>query len=89
MSLKILIEPFKAGHKGQHYQVTFQDEVILDSTTNPELDACRVLLAKGITGRLETWRRDLPYPCMILDIEKAAKRSVRDNRFGTPVFCKF
>jgi hypothetical protein len=89
MTLKIFIEPTKLGQKGQRYQVTFEDEVILEDTSNPEYDACRVLLSRGITGRLETWRRNLPYPCLILDIEKAAKLTVRDNRFGVPVACKY
>lgn len=89
MTLKILIEPTKLGQKGQRYQVTFEDEVILEDTSNPEYDACRVLLSRGITGRLETWRRNLSYPCLILDIARAAKLTVKDNNSGTPVICKY
>ena len=73
--------------RGRLYSVIHAGEVLLDQSYNPEFDACRVLLRMGITGKLTTLRDD--NPCMILDIEKAAKVTVRDNRYGTPKFVKY
>ena len=61
---KIIIEHIGKGR----YSVHHADETLIGATRQPEFDACRALLARGITGRLETWRHDVPYPCMRLDI---------------------
>ena len=52
-------------------------EVLAEGCLTPALDACRALLARGITGRFETWREGVSYACMRGDIEKAAKLNVR------------
>ena len=35
----------------------------------------------GSTGRFETFRLGIPYPCMVGDIEKASKLDVKDTLF--------
>jgi hypothetical protein len=42
------------------------------SRRNPIFDASRALLARGITGRLEVWRRGKISADMQLDIERGA-----------------
>lgn len=74
---KVFLEP--SINKGQRYRVLHEGSVLIEDTSNPEYEACRALLAKGNTGKLETWRTDKPYPCMRLDIEKAAKLTIREN----------
>ncbi len=75
--------------KSRRYSVSFEGRELVSDSFDPEFDACRALLAKGITGRLETWREGTPYPCMILDIELAAKLHTGTNKFGTPTFQKY
>ena len=53
MSHRIDIEPIRVGDRGYRYRVTFAGSVLIKNTRNPEYDACRALLAKGVTGRLE------------------------------------
>jgi hypothetical protein len=78
------------GHytqRGQLYAVVHNGQVLIPESYDPELDACRMLLDMGLTGKLTTYRGHMA--CMILDIEKAAQVSVRDNHSGTPVFIKY
>ena len=51
-----------------------------------KVDACRVLLALGITGRLEMWRQGKAWPDMVFDIERAAKWTVLENEDEGPRF---
>ena len=84
---KITIEPSNMrGERGQHYSVIYKGAILIEDTRNPEYDACRVLLAMGITGKLETWRKDSPYPGLLLDIRKGAARTVEDGRRVGPRF---
>ena len=54
---RVIIEPTTIrGERGQRYRVHFQDAVLVEETWNPEFEACRALVARGVTGRLEVWR---------------------------------
>ena len=53
--------------------------VRIESSRDPEFDACRALLAQGITGKLETWWKDGSLPAMILDIAGAARLTVSET----------
>jgi hypothetical protein len=64
--------------RGPVYRVMYAGEVLLEHW-NPEFEACRTLLARAITGKLETWRPGGTYPALILDIEKAAKLTVEES----------
>jgi hypothetical protein len=79
----IVIEPTILGARGQYYRAKFQEEVLVQHSRVPEYDACRKLLARGITGRLETYMGD-SYPHLILDIETAAKRTIREDEHWSP-----
>ena len=71
---------------GQRYRVYFQDAVLIEDTWNPEFEACRALVARGVTGRLEVWRAGKTYPDLIVpDIEEGARWTVVENDREGPV----
>src|SRR5262245_9170867 len=82
MSHRIEIEACGLGHRGQLYRVHYAGAVLVESSRNPEFDGARALAAKGITGRLEVWRRGGTYPAMALDIERAARLTVKEDDKG-------
>jgi hypothetical protein len=75
---RIDVEVIRYGVRGPVYRVMYAGEVLLEHW-NPEFEACRALLARGITGKLEAWRTGGTYPALILDIEKAAKLTVEES----------
>jgi hypothetical protein len=83
----IEIEPATLGVRGQRYRVTYLGEVLIEGTRNPEFDACRALLAHGITGTLEVWRPGGVAADMRLNIERGAKLTISetDDRGLRPV----
>jgi hypothetical protein len=64
------------------YSVSFDGEVIVVSSRTAEMDAARVLLARGIKGPLTFLDATSGKPRVIVDIEKAAKLTVREDRRG-------
>jgi hypothetical protein len=84
---RIVIEPTEIrGERGQRYRVYFQDAVLIEVTWNPEFEACRALVARGVTGRLDVWRAGKTHPHMIVpDIEEAARWTVVENAREGPV----
>ena len=81
---RIDIEVVGLGERGHRYRVTYEGRTLIASCRVPGLDACRALLALGITGRLEMWRPGKPWPDMQLDIEGAAKWTVLENEDEVP-----
>ena len=71
-STRVELEPIGLTAEGQRYRVTYAGETLVEGVRNPIFDACRALLARGITGRLEVWRPGKPSAPMQLDIEKGA-----------------
>jgi hypothetical protein len=57
---------------GYRYDVLLDGEVIVHASRDPEFDAARVLLARGLRGRFRTIDFRTGRPRMELDIEKAA-----------------
>lgn len=57
---------------GAWYRVWHNGRVLIERCRDPEFDACRVLLAAGVRGRLTTFWKDKPTPCMRIDIERGA-----------------
>jgi len=51
----------------------------VESTRNPEFDACRILQARGITGTLQVWRVGKARPDMTLDIARASRLTIRET----------
>jgi hypothetical protein len=67
-----------AGAKGTIYCATYAGEVLI-AACRPEFDACRALLARGITGRLEMRRPGRPTWDLAVDIEDGAGLTVRET----------
>jgi hypothetical protein len=80
----IVIEPTGLGDRGHRYRVTYAGTVLVDGSRNPEFDACRALLAKGIRGKLEIWRKGAAFPAMVLDIEAGARLTVAETEKEGP-----
>src|SRR5436190_12831248 len=45
-------------------------------------ETCRVLMSRGIVGPFETWKPDIPYPCMRADIASTAELTVHEPDDG-------
>ena len=80
----ITIEPVSQGERGQRYRATYAGAVLVDSSRNPEFDACRALLARGITGKLETWWRGRLLPRDDPRHRGSCKANRRRKRHGRP-----
>lgn len=81
--IKIYIEPtHHAVNRGPCYCAWLGSqtgEPIIESSTQPFLDAARVLLARGITGPAELWDSVLPYARMRGDIAALAELTVTEG----------
>jgi hypothetical protein len=71
------------GRDGYRYSVICRGELIVDRSRDPECDAARALLARGITGELTMLDGKTGRPRTIVNIEKAAKvRASDESRDG-------
>jgi hypothetical protein len=52
----------RLGLQGQ--QIRFLGDLIVPRSRAPELDACKVLKARGLTGKAVTYRGDMP--CLVI-----------------------
>jgi hypothetical protein len=86
---RIDIEPASLGERGQRYLVRHAGAVLVASSRTPEFDACRVLLAKGITGQLEVWHTGAAFPALGLDITKGAGLTVEESDRVGPRFARW
>jgi hypothetical protein len=59
--------------------MSIPSSLTVERSRDPEHDAARVLLAKGITGKLTLCDGKTGIPRTIIDIEKAAKLSVAEE----------
>jgi hypothetical protein len=55
-TFRVAAEAIGYGARGPVYRVTYAGEVLIEACRCPLFDSCRALLARGITGRLESWR---------------------------------
>ena len=73
------------------YSLTLDEtgEVIIANAKCPTLDACRVLVARGVTGTLEVWWKGATFAATRTDIEKGAGWTVIESRLVGPRFAKW
>src|SRR5690242_11499679 len=64
---------------GARYRVTYLGKTLIESARDPEFEACRALLAKGVTGTLVTYSPGSFVPRMRVDIAKGAQLMTIDN----------
>jgi hypothetical protein len=69
----------KLSFKGPLFNASYEGEVIVVGSTEPCLDASRILKARGLTGRLEVWDTKLPYCRFHTDIAKAARSTIEEG----------
>ena len=67
------------GEAGYVYSVVYEGKLLVERSRDPECDAARALLAKGITGKLTLCDGKTGIPRTIINIEKAAKLRVADE----------
>ena len=71
------------GEAGYVYSVICEGKLLVERSRDPECDAARALLAKGITGNLILCDGKTGIPRTIVNIEKAAKlRVAEESRKG-------
>jgi hypothetical protein len=76
MTLKARLHP--VGEHGA-YNVLFDGKLLVENSRVPELDACRALMVMGITGKLTMCDGKTGKPRSIMDIERAAKLTVKEG----------
>ncbi len=64
---------------GARFRVTHNGATLIESSRDPEHDACRALLALGLSGTLETYFPGGTVARMRLDIEQGAKLTVSEG----------
>jgi hypothetical protein len=74
---------------GARYRVTCLGKTLIESARDPEFEACRALLAQGVTGTLVTFSPGSPVPRMAVDIEKGAKLTTIENNKAGPSFARY
>jgi hypothetical protein len=79
MTHRVEITPIGLGSRGQRYSVTYRGAMLVENTRTPAFAACRALLARGITGRLEVWRRGKTSGDMQVDIETGAGLTISET----------
>jgi hypothetical protein len=87
--LRARIHPlWVGGRDGYRYSVVFGGKLLVDRSRDPECDAARLLLAKGITGQLTLLDGKTGKPRTVIDIERAARLTVEETA-GAPRFRKY
>lgn len=81
------------NRRGQTYNVHLDgpgEELIVTNAFDPEYAACRVLVARGVTGRLEVWRPGSAFASLIIrDIAKGASLTIREDARRGPCVVKY
>lgn len=81
------------NRRGQTYNVHFgapDGEQIATNVFDPEYAACRALVARGVTGRLEVWRPGSAFASSIIrDIAKGALLTIREDAQRGPCTVKY
>lgn len=71
------------------WSVDFEGEVLVTGSKDPELDLARALLDRGITGTVTILDGNTGKPRTLVNIEKAARLTVREDRSSGPRFVKW
>jgi hypothetical protein len=78
--LKARLHPkWVGGHDGYCYSVIQDGKLLVDRSRDPECDAARALVEKGITGKLTLLDGKTGKPRTIIDIVKAARLCTKEG----------
>jgi hypothetical protein len=82
---RVILQPTHRTPKRQYYAATLNGRVIVAISSGPEFDARRAMQAEGLSGRVEFYRPEVPYPGLIIrDLEKAARLRVVEGERHPP-----
>jgi hypothetical protein len=88
-TLKARLHPhWVGGEAGYVYSVICDGKLLVERSRDPECDVARVLLARGITGKLSLCDGKTGKPRTVIDVEKAAKLTVEEAA-DAPRFRKY
>jgi hypothetical protein len=74
---------------GARYRVTYLGETLVEGARTPLFDACRALLARGVTGTLVMYSRGGTVARAKVDIEKGAESTIIENAMEGPRLGRF
>ena len=73
------LHPIKPKKGGEVYSVIFRGKLLVERSKEPEFDAARALLGKGITGKLTLLDGKTGKPRIVIDIEQLAQLCVKEG----------
>ena len=80
MDKKARLHPiWVGGRNGYIYSVVYNGQLLVEHSRDPECDAARALLARGIVGRLVMCDGETGTPRTIINIEKAARLAAEEG----------
>ena len=78
--LKARLHPiWIGGNPGYVYSVIYDGTLLIERSRDPECDAARALLAKGLMGKLTLCDGKTGVPRTIIDIRRAAELTVKEG----------
>jgi len=77
--LKARLHPIWVPMVGYRYSVIYDGKLLVERSKDPECDAARALLAKGITGILTMLDGKTGKPRTFINIERAARLRVKEG----------
>ena len=81
--LKVKLHPIWVPTVGYRYSVIFRGKLLVERSRDPECEAARALVAKGMTGKLTILDGKTGKPRTTIDIELAARlRVTEESRDG-------
>ena len=88
--MKARLHPHWVGGKaGYLYSVIYDGELIVNRLRDPECEAARALVAKGLTGKLTLLDGKTGIPRIVINIDKAAKLRTAEPDRGVVHFQKW
>lgn len=87
--IRVTVSRGRVTRKRATYNIDLDGARVVENKADCEFDACRVLLARGITGTLVTRWNGQPCNSMLIDIRKGALRTVIDSDRTGPRFAKW
>jgi hypothetical protein len=80
---RVEIERIQASGPAR-YRVTLDGDVLIERCRDPEFETCRALLARGLTGTVESWVRGATAPGFRLDIELGSQAATHESATRSP-----
>lgn len=76
---RLVLIPGALGTRGRRYDVKYEGSVVVTGTLMPLLDGCRALAGLGLSGPVELWDTERPYPRMRSTVQAGALLSVTEG----------